>query len=458
MGGSSSRTPVKHPLLQTSCLPRKISHINTNSTYRSYGHHHNHDPKYAVAAYSDVQAIQLPLLLPIEYCNRPEIHLEEAAEHYIPQTCYEETDAYQNRLKYAYSNFQPFYRTLKQIAIGTALRKPIALAEENNSPDWQEFLENVTLTGESITNFSKRLLDASIDSGWAGIFVDYPKVDEGLSLAQEKSLALRPYFTLIPFADVLGWQSEVESQTIGDSVTYGTRLTQLRIRDTWTEQDPDAEFCELVYPAVRVYDHKDPELPVQYRLFIYRAPEKHQPERWELIETGELGINIIPFVPFYAGAADAFMRARPLMLDVARLNLSHWQASADLAHSLHLTATPTLVIKGVQNSGESADLQTAPDKSLILNDPSASADWIGAPSAGAQVIIERLRELENAMTSLSPVQMQKKTTTGVEAAEAKKIDRAQSDSVLATLVTQLEDSLNQAMALRFVLEQAPSDP
>ena len=410
----------------------------------------------AVANYSDIQAISISLLTPIEYCNRPEIHLEEAAKDYIPQQCYEEQDSYEARLKYAFSNFQPFYRTLKSIAIGTALRKPIKLADDANSAtDWQDFLDNVTLEGESITNFCKRLIDFSIDSGWAGIFIDFPKIDQNLNLAQEKSLGLRPYFTLVPLADVLGWQSTVETIVIGDSVTYGQRLTQLRIRDTFTETDPDNEFCELVYPAVRVYDHETQDSPVTYRLFVLRPERKNTPERWEEIENGTLGITVIPFVPMYAGAADAFMRARPLMLDIARLNLSHWQTSADLAHALHLTSVPTFVISGVSNTGESADLQTSPDKSLVLNDPSAKADWVGAPSDGAQITIERLRELERAMLKLAPVQMQQKTTTGVEAAEAKKIDRAQSDAVLSTLVTNLEDALNKALAIAAIYWNRP---
>ena len=176
---------------------------NTSNAYGSYKG--PTDKNSAVAEYSDIQAISLSLLHPIEYCNRPELHLEEAANDYIPKQCYEEQDSYEARLKYAFSNFQPFYRSLKSIAIGTALRKPVQLADEaNNSEDWQDFLDNVTLEGESITNFSKRLLEASIDAGWAGIFIDFPKIDGALSLAQEKSLGLRPYFTLVSLADVLG--------------------------------------------------------------------------------------------------------------------------------------------------------------------------------------------------------------------------------------------------------------
>jgi len=449
MGGISpnltTNQPITFPLMLTSQAQPYTSSLTLPYTQKFSGANNNLD---AVATYSDIQAIAISLLHPVEYCNRPELHLEEAANDYIPRQCYEEEQSYEARLKYAFSNFQPFYRSLKSIAIGTALRKPIKLADETaDSSDWQDFLDNVTLEGESITNFSKRLLEASIDSGWAGIFIDFPKIDGDLNLAQEKALGLRPYFCLIPLADVLGWQSTVETVVVGDSVSYGTRLTQLRIRDTYTEPDPDNEFVECVYPSVRVYDHKNADDFVTYRLFVLKADRKNEPERWQEIESGSLGITVIPFVPMYAGAADAFMRARPLMLDIARLNLSHWQAAADLAHALHLTSVPTMVISGVSNTGDSADLQISPDKALILNDPTAKADWVGAPSDGAEVTIQRLRELERAMLRLSPVQMQDKISTGVEAAEAKKIDRAQSDSVLSTIVTNLEDCLNKSLAI-----------
>ena len=405
------------------------------------------DPFKSVAEYSDIQSAALPFLTPTAYCNRPELFLEEAAETYIPKNCYEEDDAYNIRLSTAYSSFQPFYRNLKNLTVGTALRKPIRLAEDISTPDWETFFSNTTLEAESMTVFARRLLDASIDSGIAGILVDYPKTDGTLNLAQERSLGLRPYLQLIPFTDILGFQSTVETQVFGDVSVYGNRLTQLRIRDVVTEPDPEDEFHEITRPAVRVFDQPDANQPVTCRLFVLRPQEGNQTERWALVDETTLGITTIPFVPSYASAPDGFMRARPLLLDIARLNLSHWQTSADLAHSLHLTSTPQMVLTGVQAIGENGDLQVSPDRNIILSDPTSRAEWIGAPSDGSQVMIDRLKELEHAMFSLAPVQHNQKTTTGVEAAASKMMDRAQSDSVLSLIVSQLENSLNKALAI-----------
>ena len=405
------------------------------------------DPFASVAAYSDQQSAALPLLTPTSYCARPELFLSEAADTYIPRNSYESEAAYSIRLSSALSSFEPYYRSLKNVTVGTALRKPIALAEDISTPDWDALINNASLDGESLTIFARRLLDSAIDAGWAGVLVDYPKVDASLNLAQEKALGLRPYLSMIPMADVLGWQTTAETTQIGDEVRYGERLKQLRIRDSVTEPDPDDEFHEIVRPAVRVFDQSDADSNVTCRLFVLKAPQAGQQERWTLVDETTLGISVIPFVPCYAGEQEGFMRCRPLLLDIARLNLSHWQTAADLAHSLHLTSSPTLVISGVETQGEGADLSVSPDKSLFLASPDSKAQWIGAPSNGADVMLTRLKELEVSMQHLAPVQLQTKTTTGVEAAAAKKLDRAQSDSQLSVIVSQLEDALNQSLAI-----------
>lgn len=408
------------------------------------------DPYQSVSVYSDIQSAALADLTTIGYCNKPERFLSEASAEYIPQNCYEDSDGYQVRLSSALSSFQPFYRYLKDLTIGTALRKPLSLSDEQSTEEWESFFRNSTLEGDSLTVFAKRLLDASIDAGLAGILVDFPRSQGAENLAQERAQKLRPYLQLINFGDILGWKSEIATTQIGETTEYGNRLTQLRIKDSVSDSDPLDEFVEISRPAVHVFDQPSAVEPVRHRLFVQKPLSLNSPDKWCLEEETFLSIPFIPFVPCYANTCDGFMRARPLLLDIARLNLKHWQVASDLAHSLHLTSTPSLVITGVNAVGENGDLQVSPDRSLILADPASRADWIGAPSDGAVVMRESLKDLEHAMMTLCPVQKQEKSTTGVESAAAKKIDRAQSDAVLSLLVSNLEDALNQALAIAAV--------
>lgn len=388
------------------------------------------------------QAIHLSRLVPIRYCANPELYLEEAASNYIPCELYESSEGYQVRLSRSYSSFRPYYTHLRNLVVGTALRKPIQFPE-STSEAWKSLFKNIDLEGHSLHSFAKSLFTRAIDGGCCGIFVEYPEAEKGLTLAEERQKAYRPYFVVVPSQDILGWTSEVSATTLADETIYGRKLTSLRIKDEYREVDPEDEFNELVHPSVRVYDFDGWSEEVRYRQFVMRRSNTSVKEGYVLEKTGYLSVKTIPFVPIYGGIREGFMLSRPLLLDVARLNLHHWSMSADLANQLHLSAVPKLVISGVQ--GGTAEFENAPDKLLILDKAEAKAVWIGAPMDGATAVMEHLRDLEESMEKLAAVAMTSKTTNQAESGFSKLLDRAQSDSILAVLVQGLEESLNTAI-------------
>lgn len=154
-----------------------------------------------------------------------------------------------------------------------------------------------------------------------------------------------------------------------------------------------------------------------------------------------LSIPFIPFVPVLGGEKEAFFRARPLLLDIARLNLHHWAVSADLAESIHLTASPFLTMTGVRPDDE---VKAGSGRTLSSQNPDARFGMISASMEGAEVTLKNLDRIEKSMERLAAVAM----TTGKTQAEsgfAKLLDRSQSDSQLAVLVQSLEDALNRAL-------------
>ena len=406
----------------------------------------------SVGEYSCEQDRHVSRLEAIKFCSNPEFCLEEAAHTYMPCDLYEGDKAYQVRLRRSYSSFEPFYTHLRNLIIGTALRKDIQVPTLL-TPFWQSFFKNVDLEGHSLQSFSKYIFSRAIDGGCAGIIVEYPNVSTDLTVEEQRIGGYRPYFVAIESCDILGWTSEISAYTLSDDTLYGRRLTSLRIRDEYREIDPKDEFSEIVYPAVRVYDYDgEPESggKVRYRLFVARnvsdtSESEKTSTQYTLQESGYLSVGIIPFVPTYGGTMEAYMIARPMLLDVARLNLHHWTVAADLANQIHLTANPKFVISGVQGGG--ADFENSPDKTLILDKPEARANWIGAPMDGAETAMKQLTKLEEAMERLAAVAMMSKTTNQAESGFSKLLDRAQSDSLLAVLVQELEDSVNLAIAI-----------
>ena len=173
--------------------------------------------------------------------------------------------------------------------------------------------------------------------------------------------------------------------------------------------------------------------------------------KYSLEETTYLSVPFIPFVPVFGGKKEAFFRGRPLLFDIARLNLHHWAVSADLAESIHLTSSPILTGTGVRPDDE---IKAGAGRAMFSQNPDAKFNLMSASMEGASVTLENLKRIEAAMERLAAVAM----TTGKTQAEsgfAKLLDRSQSDSQLAVLVQALEDALNRALLYAAAYRQFP---
>jgi hypothetical protein len=409
-----------------------------------------------VDAYSLEQAEQFSRLAPIRFCTLPEFYLFEASDEYLPQDYLEEDKSYQVRKTRSQSSFQNYYCHLRDLVCGTALRKGVGIPETIES-EWGNFFEDVDLEGHSILSFAKEAFTEALDGGVSGIWVEYPKLPENLSAAEERRLNPRPYFVLMRMEQVLECRYDVFNADIGAQNVFGAFPTYLRVKTEVRRQSEQNEFFEEVIPAVRVYDianladnsvselsdEPEPAIP-QQRVRCRLYTKKNEPgnvDRYLLEETTYLSIPFIPFVPVFGGKKEAFFRARPLLFDIARLNLNHWSISADLAETIHLTSSPILTGTGVRPDDE---IKAGAGRALFSQNPDAKFDLMSASMEGASVTLENLRRIEQAMERLAAVAM----TTGKTQAEsgfAKLLDRSQSDSQLAVLVQGLEDALNRAL-------------
>lgn len=410
-----------------------------------------------VSEYSMEQVQQLQRLAPIKFCTMPEFYLYEATSEYIPADYLEEQSSYEVRKTRAQSSFEPFYSHLRDLVVGTALRKGIALPEEIEG-SWGSFFEDCDLEGHSITSFCKELFTSAIDNGVAGLWVEYPKVPIGLSAADEARINPRPYLVLMNCDQVLECRHDIYSAEILGRPLFGSFPTYLRIKSEVRRASATNEFFEEVVPAVFVYDIAQTTFSelndsiesfsdegntiqrVRCRTYL-KENIPGNTDKYVLAETSFLSIPFIPFVPVFGGKKEAYFRARPLLLDIARLNLHHWSVSADLAESIHLTSSPILTGTGVRPDDE---VKAGAGRALFSQNPDARFGLMSASMEGAQVTLDNLKRIEQSMERLAAVAM----TTGKTQSEsgfAKLLDRSQSDSQLAVLVQSLEDALNRAL-------------
>lgn len=398
-----------------------------------------------VDSYSVDQAEQVARILPIKFCTLPEFYLDDAVGQYIPSDYQEHPDSYNVRKTRAMSCFEPFYSHLVDIIVGTALRKGVILPQDLPT-EWEEFFKNANLEGKSITSFAKTLFTEALNGGVAGLMAEYPKVQQDLSRVEVRKRRYRPYLSIIKVDDILDCRHENGPVTINGETSYQTRVTYLRIKSEIRQPSATNEHFEEVVPTVVVYDIPepgDPDQPRRVRVRVYEKNLSSNTNTYILSPENEsyLSIEYIPFVPCYGGKEEAFCRARPLLFDIARLNLHHWATCSDLSETIHLNSSPLLTGTGVRADDE---IYSGSGRSLFSQNEQAKFGMISPGMDGAETTLKELARIEASMDRLAAIAMAPGKSQ-VESGFAKLLDRSQSDSQLAVLVGSLQDCINRAL-------------
>jgi hypothetical protein len=219
----------------------------------------------------------------------------------------------------------------------------------------------------------------------------------------------------------------------------GSPLTQVRIHEYTTR--PLNEFGEEQIEQMRVI------YPGRYDLYTLGQ------DVVEFSETGDYSLDEIPVVPIYSNRR-GMLRSLPPLLDIANLNLTHYQRQADLIHALHIAAMPTLVLEGWDDTTGTATMGV---NYAIAMQPGNKAYYVQADATSFNAQMEELKSLEGQMSSLGVTKLFGQKFVA-ESAEAKRIDQAQSNSVLSIISQELESALNQAFAFasRYVGIEPPT--
>tara|TARA_R100000030_G_scaffold6494_1_gene4410 strand:+ start:687 stop:2033 length:1347 start_codon:yes stop_codon:yes gene_type:complete len=364
-------------------------------------------------------------------------YLRENCEAFLPLEPREDYSAYLARVNRAV--FTPYTQRLISGAAGLILRKPISI--EGDSYWTEVFNKDVDGCGSDLDEYARRLVMCALTYGHCHTLVDFPAPTNAKSLAEERALNRRPYWIEVDPTKVYGWRLDRESN-------YGN-LTQVRIGEKAVV--PDGEFGEKVYDQIRVIE------PGRYRVYRQEQQKKEMQgnfpypssfdqsdatAEFELIESGPYSLEQIPLVTVYANKLDT-MTSRPPLLDIAHLNLAHFQRQADLIHSLHIASQPMLVLEGWDDQTKDMAISvnyamaTQPGNKVYYVEPAASA--FEAQSAEIQELQQQMASL-----GLSTLSQQKFVA---ESADARRLDRIDTNSMLAMVSMDLESGLQKSYNL-----------
>ncbi len=347
-------------------------------------------------------------------------YIKNLHDRYLPQEPREDQDAYLGRIYR--SVLSPFCLRLIENAAGLVLRRPIQIDGDDY---WKDFSKNVDGLGSSINEYARRALVSSLTYGHSAVLVDYPTDPGILTLRDELQLGRRPYFINIDAPQIWGWR---QASTLPSS-----KLTQVRLHE-WV-CIPEGDFGEKREEQIRV---------------IY--PGRYETWNTEgIVSSGTYSLDSIPLIPIYSNRV-GMLTSKPPLVDIASLNITHYQRQADLINALHIAAMPILVLEGWDDQPEGTSVGVNYGLSTI---PGNKVYYVNTDSSSFSAQQEEINQLEHQMSSLGVTKLLGQKFVA-ESADAKRIDQAQANSILSIISMELESALQQAFDIAAVYTNRPS--
>lgn len=322
--------------------------------------------------------------------------------------------------------YNAFGRTVRALA-GTVFKTPPTPV--GVPAEIQTLYDNdIDLQGTEGNAFLLHDFTDALITGLAGIFVDMPENTGGITKLEAQQLDIRPFWSLVRKDDIRSFRTDV--------VNGKTVLGQLVFRE-WV-QEQVGPFGVREVERLRVLRRTADAVTFE----AWERPERGgQFQRVSEVGTFR-GVTEIPFAPIYTARRD-FMDATPPLLDLASLNLLHYQVNSDLHHAVHIANVPVLFGKGIPTT----DVQIGPNRAIIVPEAQEGAALMWLETTGAALGSTRsiLADIEEQMSNLGLGMLQRKSRAA-ETAQKASLDRQEQDSTLAAIVSDLENGVELALS------------
>lgn len=250
--------------------------------------------------------------------------LKNCKKNYLPQEIKEPPRAYRNRVGRTQfdSRFAPALRSHAGLLNDFLLVEPLESILEHE--------RNIDQQGNSLVAFLNDADEMVLRDGGCGILVEYPPERSLSSNLEQLEAGDRPYLVLIDRRDILNWNYEFRE---GRAVILSVVLREKRLM-------PEGEFGVQLKTLYRVLR------PGTYEVWDL---VQQKDGRWNkvLIEFGDTNLERVPLI-WYSISGNKPFYGLPPFLNLARLNIEHFQKRSGLNEVLHKCNLPVPVRKGAK--------------------------------------------------------------------------------------------------------------
>lgn len=247
---------------------------------------------------------------------------------YLPKFPLENDRDYDARLKQA--TLKPVLKETIKDMVGRVFAKGLV---KRDIPDFID-VEDIDAVGNKLEVFCADWFKSALSYGVSFVVVDYQRDEDVETMADVQEKGLKAHAIHVPLKSVLGWRSQIVG---GNEV-----CTQFRYLETVSEDDGEFATTEATQIVVLEVGRK--------RTYRYDGDEYILREDVELSVSGGL-FPCVPVVALYSEQA-GFFTATPPLIDLAYMNVEHWQSKSDQQNILHVARVPLLARFGVVDDGD----------------------------------------------------------------------------------------------------------
>lgn len=304
----------------------------------------------------------------------------------------------------------------------------------NNADDIEEFINDIDSDKNDIQLYISKLLTNFLVTGRGLTLVDYPNVNENLTVAQAEKLKVKPTFVYYDALQIINWK-------IGKDKNNKNVLITIVLKESVNKSDKEGsdEFDFEEEVQYRVLDIEDGRY--RQRLFDSSGNEKDFSEGVKEIFPKMNGkyFDYIPCV-IHGGIEPL----QPPLLSVVDLNKHHYMLSADEIYGLRMAALPTPYVFGIDPNDENFPASIGVGRVIGSENSEVKTGFREFTGAGLQAVANKLQKLEDSMIKLS---IQIATGISNKSATGEAIDYANSTATLSGIVTILESEINKVFKI-----------
>jgi hypothetical protein len=353
-----------------------------------------------------------------------------AGEDLLPKHQEESDHSWRRRLDQA--NLLNMTELTLDMLVGKPFTDPVQLGEDA-PPEHELWAEDIDLQGNNLDVFARRWFRDGMAKGLSHILVDMPRKEEAgdrpRTLADDKAQDIRPYFVHLPAESVIFMSGTMVG---GREVLDHVRIAEGDVvRDGWGER---------VVQRIRILEPG--------KVMIWELTKvKNRKDKWTQIEVWDTDLDYIPLVTFYTDR-ESLGVSKPPLLDLAYMNVRHWQLDADLNNIISVACFPMLAMSGVDNTeagGDGGLMRLGPNQILATRSENGKFYYVEHTGAAITTGMEKMTHLEQQMSAYGAQFL--KEQPGDVKATTRALDSAEALSQLQAITLAFKDALERAMQI-----------